>query len=78
MITYWTLGRRFAEDHDRAIRFQFLPSHGRMKELNIPINSKQTFTYCDRCHVYHLTLETSASVIATGIAKKGSESDAVG
>lgn len=63
MITYWVLGRSFADNHDRAIRFPAPPSDTRRKQLNIPIDEKTGIVWCDKCNSWHITRQSSVAHI---------------
>lgn len=57
MTFYWTLGKKFSADHDRAIRFseQIL---GLEKLKNGSIQSAgpdTTATWCEKCNAWHVT-----------------------
>lgn len=54
MITYWVLGRKFADAHDRAIRFIDPPNAPKQAEQNVPTDAKVQPEWCDKCSAWHL------------------------
>lgn len=72
MMTFWVLGRRFADDHDRAIRFVDPPIHSesRRKRLGLPNDKSINQTWCDKCSAWHATrMSKLPSDILTNLSK---------
>lgn len=56
MRTFWVTGRKFQDDHDRAIRFPDQVQAGkRMKKSDFPKEARHEVEYCDKCDAWHIT-----------------------
>lgn len=59
MITYWSPGRCFGEEHGRALRYHDESlTNKRMREPNFPKDSAIESTWCNECGVWHITRQS--------------------
>lgn len=59
-MKYWVLGKFFADDHDRAIRYLGTIDCLKVMRNDIPKDGdKVSPEWCDKCGVFHLTRKDS-------------------
>lgn len=67
MLTYWILGRRFEDNHDRAIRYVYPLSDTQRAKAGIPKDSKVELKWCDRCSAYHFVRSTNSNMVVKDV-----------
>ncbi len=62
MLVYWIMGHRFAEGHDRAVRYiDMKAANNRIKDASFPKEGAKV-EWCNKCSVFHITKLSSMPV----------------